>query len=90
MTRVEQYRAVLKKTEEALREKPCTAGELAKLLRTSRQTAYSRIEALKEFCVIEERFDRVGTKGPAVTLFHVVSGSWFPLLPSQEAQNKCR
>jgi hypothetical protein len=74
MTRVEQYRTMLKKTETILKRKPTTASELAKQLRTSRQTAYSRIDALKEFCTVEETFSRVGSRGPATTLFFISAG----------------
>ncbi len=86
MTRVEKYRLTLVTTAAFLRRRFLTATELAVLIKTSRQTAYTRIGALrdigkwqksrrhKDALVIEEQVERVGVRGPARTLYRIVSG----------------
>jgi hypothetical protein len=74
MTRVERYRQSLKDTARILKKKFISAADLAAELETSRQTVYARIEALKEICTVEERFDRVGKRGPVTTLYKITKG----------------
>jgi predicted ArsR family transcriptional regulator len=74
MTRVEKYRQALKATEKVLKKGFISAADLADELKTSRQTVYARIEALKELVTVEERFDRVGRRGPVTTLYKITKG----------------
>ena len=74
--RIEQYREALKETEALLKKGLYySAAEISRELAVSRQTAYSRIEALREFCTIEEKYDRVGSRGPVTLVYRIKSGS---------------
>lgn len=81
MTRVEKYRQALKETEVILREGFISAADLAHKLKTSRQTVYARIDALKDLCTVEERFDRVGKRGPVTTLYKITKKATVPDAP---------
>ncbi len=75
MTRVEMYRKNLKKTAALLRTKYLSATELAEACEISRQGAYGRIAALKELGLeVEEKIDRVKSKGPECVLYKITSG----------------
>lgn len=73
-TRVDKYRKSLQKTEQILREGYISAAELAKRLKVSRQTAYSRIQALEKLLEVDRAYDRIGDSGPATTVFKIIAG----------------